>query len=115
MPHLNANNFFVMTFFPNFFNGFEISIEFCVFSKLVEKNVLWVILALFANINAEHAQKRLKNENSFSNVKQNELYFPFLIFAPTSCVPTNYSSGTVIKWHHKSSHNHQTYSIKLCI
>jgi hypothetical protein len=29
--HVFANNFFFCTFFQNFFNGFEISVKFCVF------------------------------------------------------------------------------------
>jgi hypothetical protein len=29
--HVFANNFFLGAFFQNFFNGFEISVKFCVF------------------------------------------------------------------------------------
>jgi hypothetical protein len=30
-PHIFANNIFLGTFFKNFFNGFEISVKFCMF------------------------------------------------------------------------------------
>jgi hypothetical protein len=42
--------------------------------------MFWVILALFANFEAERAQNSPKNDKFFfSNVNQNNLYFPFLV------------------------------------
>jgi hypothetical protein len=38
-----------------------------------------VILAIFANFEAERTQMAQKNEKSFANVNQNKLYFPILV------------------------------------
>jgi hypothetical protein len=50
-------------------------------SKLVEQIIFVVILALFANFEAENAQNgpKKKNKTFFSNMNQNKLYFPILV------------------------------------
>jgi hypothetical protein len=49
-------------------------------SKLVEKIIFSVILAFFANFEAERAQNGSKKRKIFFlNVNQNKLYFPILV------------------------------------
>jgi hypothetical protein len=61
-----ANNFFG-AFFLNFFNGFEISLTFCVFETHIEflnKNFFLLLLALFVNFDCKCARLK-KMENLF--------------------------------------------------
>jgi hypothetical protein len=62
-----AYNFFWCIFY-NFFDGFEISVKFCVFcifSDFFPKSFFWVILALFANFEAERAKNGSKNQKPY--------------------------------------------------
>jgi hypothetical protein len=54
--------------FYNFFNGFEISVKFCVFDIIFyffQKNIFWVILALCANFAAKCAKNGSKNQKTY--------------------------------------------------
>ncbi len=59
---------FFVCIFDNFFNGFEISVKFCVFRYLFWfKKKMYVILALFENCEAKHTKNGSKNKkNVFS-------------------------------------------------
>ncbi len=59
---------FVGAFLYNFFNGFEISGKFCVFRYLFWfflKHFFWVLLALFANFEAQRARNSSKNQKTY--------------------------------------------------
>jgi hypothetical protein len=56
---------FFCAFFHNFFNGFEISVKFCVFWHLYQffqKKFFFVILVLFSNFEAKRARNGSKNQ-----------------------------------------------------
>jgi hypothetical protein len=64
--HVFANNFFG-TCFKNFFNGFEISVKFCVFRylfNLKKKNFLGHISS-FSNFEAKRAKNCSKKRKTF--------------------------------------------------
>jgi hypothetical protein len=52
---------------------------FTPISKLVENVIFGVILALFANFEAERTLNGPKRKIFFSNVNKNKLYFPILV------------------------------------
>jgi hypothetical protein len=59
---------FLCAFFYNFFNGFEISVKFCVFNIFLDFlpiKMLGVILALFANFEAKCTKNGTKNQKTY--------------------------------------------------
>jgi hypothetical protein len=69
--HMFVKLVLIVTFFGafccNFFNGFEISVNFAffdIFFNFLQKNILGVILALFANFEAKCAKNSLKNQKT---------------------------------------------------
>ncbi len=60
--HIFANNFFG-AFFRHFFNGFEISVKFCVFDAHIEflnKKKIFALISTFCKLWMQMRRKRLK-------------------------------------------------------
>jgi hypothetical protein len=58
----------------------SISAFFDTHIEIIWEKFFWVIVALFANLEAERVQNGLKKrEKVFSNVNHNKLYFPILV------------------------------------
>ncbi len=88
---------FLCAFFHNFFNGFEISVKFCIFWHLFrffKKKNFQVIFVLFSNFEAKRARNDSKNQKTyFVNVSKISILHPskglYSLFYKKSqiCVP----------------------------
>ncbi len=57
--HIFANNFFGK-FLKNFFNGFEISMNLCVFDIFFNKKMFFGHISIFFNLWSQSRKKRFK-------------------------------------------------------
>jgi hypothetical protein len=66
--HIFAKNNFFVHFLNTFFNGFEISVKFCVFDTFFDffkKKFRRVIFVLFSNFEAKRAKNGSKKRKTF--------------------------------------------------